>query len=90
MIESANYWFLLDHLNHKIELVVETAIIALFQVSLIFTSGGKYSPKWRVVKAQEGTFAGAWMTIGVSAPQHAGGAVWIILETLANYLSMPR
>ena len=62
-------------MNHKIELVVETANMALFQVSILSNSGGKYSLKWRVVKALEGTFAGAWMTIGVSTPQRAGDAV---------------
>ena len=43
MIESANYRFLLGHVNHKIVLVVETAKMALFQVSIVSNSGGKYS-----------------------------------------------
>ena len=75
MIESANYRFLLGHVNHKIELVVETAKMALFQVSIVSNSGGKYSLNWRVLKALEGPFTGAWMTIGVSTPQRAGEAV---------------
>ena len=75
MIESANYRFLLGHVNYKIELVVKTPKMALFQVSIVSNSGGKYSLKWRVLKALGGTFAGAWMTIGVSTPQRAEDAV---------------
>jgi len=44
-------------------------------VSIVANIGGRYLLKWRVLKAHEGTFAGAWVTIGVSTPQRAGDAV---------------
>lgn len=75
MIASANYRFLLGHVAHTVELVVETKEMALYRVTIVSADGGKYSLQWRVVKVQSGEYAGAWMTIAVSPPQRAGNAV---------------
>ncbi len=75
MISSANYRFLLGHKTHTIKAVVKTMKMALYRVTIISDGGKKYSLQWRVLKVQSGALSGAWMTVAVSPPQHAGNAI---------------
>jgi hypothetical protein len=69
MIESANYRFLINHTDHTISLIVETARTALFQVTVISKRDQKYKLQWKVAKVVSGKFKNCWMTISVSPPQ---------------------
>jgi len=75
MLKGPNYGMLLDHRSHRIERIVQTLEKALSRITLVAADGTDFSLKWQVAKVHSGEFAGAWMTIGVSMPIKARGAI---------------
>ena len=72
MIKSPNFETMINHLNHKIEPVVQTNDKALFSVIIQTASGQKRAFQWEVQKVKEGEHSGSWMTTSVSPPLRAG------------------
>lgn len=74
MIKGPLYRMLLNHRAYEIEEVSQSARQAVFAVTVTASDGQAYGFRWRVQKIIEGEHAGAWATIAVSPPMHAGDA----------------
>ncbi len=68
MIKGPSYRMLIDHQEHTIQSVVQSDDYAMFVVSVISSTGQKYSYRWELSKVQSGILSGSWMTTNVSAP----------------------
>lgn len=75
MLKGPNYRRLLNHRSHRIEPVVRTDDMALFNVAIVAADGVTLLLQWRVARVGVGRFTGAWMTVGVSPPLKPGDAV---------------
>jgi hypothetical protein len=75
MIKSPNYRMLLGHQKHTIKSVLKTIDHALFVVKVFITADQHVTYKWELLKVNTGPAAGAWTTIGVSAPLLAKDAI---------------
>ena len=74
MMKSQNYKSILQHRNHKIELVFKTNNRSQFAVTITTLNDQKMTFKWELMKAQTGEFSGSWMTTSVSPPLLSGNA----------------
>jgi hypothetical protein len=75
MIKGPNYQLMLNHLQHTIKAVVLTENYAQFNVFITTASKHPASFQWEVSKVKSGTHRGSWMTIAVSPPMQAKGAI---------------
>ena len=74
MMKSQNYKNMLNHRDHKIELVLQTNSRSQFAVSITTSDDQKMTFKWELMKVQTGKFSGSWMTTSVSPPLLSGNA----------------
>lgn len=72
MMKSPNYETMINHLEHKIEAVVQTKDKALFSVTIQTAEGQKRAFQWEVQKVKSGPHLGSWMTTSVSPPLRTG------------------
>lgn len=75
MVKNSNYNIMLNHLRHDINNVVVTENYALFEVKIVSEDGNNAVFNWELMKANTGTFVGAWMTTAVSPPIKAKGSI---------------
>ena len=75
MVKGPQYNMLLNHRTHQIEEALRAENQASFNVTIVSKTGDAYECQWTVEQVTEGTQAGAWMTIAVTAPQKLGQAI---------------
>ena len=75
MVKGPQYNMLLNHRTHQIEEALRVEDRASFKVTIVSNTGDAYECQWTVEQVAEGTQAGAWMTVAVTAPQKLGQAI---------------
>ena len=74
MIKGAAYSPLIDHREHRINLISDQTDKKLFDVIIVSKNGVVLGYSWEVMKVLDGRFSGAWMTTAVSPPVNLGQA----------------
>ena len=76
MIYSDDYKILLNHISHKIEILLESDSIYIFKVQVKTKDNEIYFYEWQIAKVKyEGTLKGCWLTSSVSRPILVGEQV---------------
>ena len=76
MIYSKNYEMLINHENHKIELLKKTDNTLSYKVLILSKNKKKYLYIWKVEKVlSDSNFKNCWMTTNVSSPEYLGDTI---------------
>jgi hypothetical protein len=76
MIKGESYIMLLNHLEHKIDEIALSDLMALYEVTVLDKNKIYYKFNWRVEKyTKDGPLKDCWLTSMVSAPLALGSSI---------------
>ena len=83
MIYDDNYKILLNHISHKIEILIETDTKHVFMINILTANKKYYYYEWQVSKIiSEGELKNCWLTTAVSKPRLKGEESIKILDEI--------
>ena len=75
MIEGEQYKILLNHVSHKINLIMNTKEKHIFRIEILAESKKLYFYEWHVEKGTEKNCNSCWFTSAVSIPVDQGNTI---------------